>query len=128
MRLIRTSVLLLAALMLIPNPPTDKNVPPEATPSNWALMSAASSAFDDVKSFCTRQANVCDTADYLITRVEVKAKYGLKLLYEWANTAQEKVETAFAPMLLDQPGRIMNQEMADEIMTGSTAPFRGTVD
>jgi Family of unknown function (DUF5330) len=129
MRLIRTSVILGGLLLVLPNPPADKNGPPEATPSNWALMSAASSAFNDVKTFCTRQANVCETADYLIARVEVKAKYGLKLVYEWANAAQDKVESAFAPGLLhvSQPTYAELAEPADEIMTGSTRSLRGTV-
>jgi hypothetical protein len=134
MRLIRTSLILLGLLVIIPNPPADKNATPEASPSNWALMSAASSAFQDVKTFCTRQANVCDTADYLIARVEVKAKYGLKLVYDWANSAKGEVQAMFEPRFLG--GKNLNSDFAsltheaDEITTGSIEPvqnMRGTV-
>jgi hypothetical protein len=131
MRLIRTSVILLGLLALIPNPPVDKNAPPDAAPSNWALMSAASSAFQDVKTFCTRQASVCDTADYLITRVEVKAKYGFKLVYEWANSAKNEVQAALEPRSLGGSNFASLRPAADEIMTGSIQPLkdlRGTVE
>jgi hypothetical protein len=131
MRLIRSSVILLGLLAIIPNPPVDKNAPPDAAPSNWALMSAASSAFQDVKTFCTRQASVCDTADYLITRVEVKAKYGLKLVYEWANSAKEEAQAMLEPRLLGGSSFASLPQAADEIMTGSTQPLkdmRGTVE
>jgi hypothetical protein len=130
MRLIRASIILLGLLVLIPNPPEDKNAPPEATPSNWALMSAASSAFQDVKTFCTRQANVCDTADYLISRVEVKAKYGLKLVYEWANTAKKEAHAIFEPSLIGGSRFAGLPPAADDIMTGSIEPIqdlRGTL-
>jgi hypothetical protein len=131
MRLIRSSVILLALLAVIPNPPVDKNAPPDAAPSNWALMSAASSAFQDVKTFCTRQASVCDTADYLITSVEVKAKYGLKLVYEWANAAKDEVHAMLEPRMLGGSDIASLPQAADEIMTGSTQPLeaiRGTVE
>jgi hypothetical protein len=123
MRLIRTTIILLGLLAIIPNPPEDKNAPPEATPSSWALMSAASSAFHDVKTFCTRQANVCETADYLISRVEVKAKYGLKLVYEWANSAKEEVHAMLEPRLLGGSD-FASLQHADEMMTGSTQPIK----
>jgi hypothetical protein len=88
MKIIRNSFIILAVLIALPNPPADKSAPPEAAPSNWALMSAASRAYDDVKTFCVRQPAVCDTADYLGKRAEAKAKYGLTLAYEWANSAK----------------------------------------
>ena len=41
----------------------------------------------DAGEFCGRQPMVCVTADFIATKLEAKAKYSAKLIYEWANEA-----------------------------------------
>ena len=48
-------------------------------------MAAAANAASDVGSFCNRQPAVCSTASNLAGTLEAKARYSIKLLYEWAN-------------------------------------------
>ena len=89
MRLIRTILLLAGAGFLLPSPPEDAAAPnrPVQQVSTIAMLSSASSAFSDVTSFCVRQPGVCETAGYVAARLEAKAKYSVKLIYEWASTA-----------------------------------------
>ena len=53
--------------------------------SPFEMLSSATSAVSDVASFCVRQPEVCETAAYLAGTLEAKAKYSVKLLYEWAS-------------------------------------------
>lgn len=89
MRLIRTILLLTGGGFLLPSPP--ETAPPQGQPvqasSTIAVISSATSAFSDVASFCTRQPGVCETAGYVAGRLEAKAKYSAKLIYEWASDA-----------------------------------------
>lgn len=89
MRLIRTILLLAGGGFLLPSPP-DTAAPqgqPVQAVSTIAVISSATSAFSDVASFCTRQPGVCETAGYVAGRLEAKAKYSAKLIYEWASDA-----------------------------------------
>ena len=42
---------------------------------------------------CVRQPDVCSTATYMAARLEAKAKYSVRLIYEWAaeSTANPEV-------------------------------------
>jgi Family of unknown function (DUF5330) len=91
MRIIRTIVLLAVAAYFLPSPPEDRlgtslqaNDPPATE-----FLSAAVSTVADMSDFCTRQAAVCDTAHYLAVKLEGKAKYGIELLYQWANESND---------------------------------------
>jgi hypothetical protein len=108
MKLFRTIVLLAGLAFILPSPPADLSQPPEASPSNFALMSAASDAFRDVNSFCLRQPSVCQTADYVADKAQAKAKYSFKLAYEWANGTK-------SPAFRETLG-------ADDLATSSTVP------
>jgi hypothetical protein len=98
MRLIRTIVVLAGAGFLLPAPP---EAPPGATTaphgaqpvSTLDMLSSAGSAVSDVAGFCLRQPEVCSTATYMAERLEAKAKYSVKLIYEWAaeSTADPEV-------------------------------------
>jgi hypothetical protein len=86
MPIIRNMILLTAGIMLIPTPPEEANVAQSslATPG---LFAAASQTVSDLNEFCLRQPSVCETAEYVAGRLELKAKYGVRILYEWANEA-----------------------------------------
>lgn len=61
-----------------------------------SVVSAASQTVSDVASFCHRQPGVCDTAGYVVAKLEAKAKYSVRLLYDWASEANG--EPAVSPL------------------------------
>ena len=65
--------------------------------------------FSDVASFCDRQPGVCKTAGYVAYKLERKAKYGARMIYEWANEAKPANSTLAISV--------------DPITTGSPAPI-----
>ena len=89
MRLIRTILLIAGIGVLLPSPPETVVAQGQAVPevSTFAMVASASSAFADVASFCQRQPDVCQTATYVAGRLEAKAKYSARLIYEWASDA-----------------------------------------
>jgi hypothetical protein len=50
------------------------------------VLNAAFSTADDLSGFCGRQPSVCETGQRLISLLERKAKYGVRLIYDWANS------------------------------------------
>lgn len=89
MRLIRTLLILGGAGFLLPSPPesvTAANTPVAAQDvSTFEMLSSATSAVTDVAGFCVRQPDVCETAVYVAGKLEAKAKYSARLIYEWAS-------------------------------------------
>ena len=82
MKIIRTLVIVTVGAFLLPSPPESQQALVTPTPE---LMAAAANAASDVGSFCSRQPAVCSTATNLAGTLEAKARYSIKLLYEWAN-------------------------------------------
>lgn len=116
MRVFRTIILLTGIAVLMPSPPESENSGAVLLASNAAetagLVTAASQAAADVASFCGRQPGVCRTAGYVAAKLEAKAKYSVRLLYEWASEANG--EPRVSPYA--------NQaDATDPIETGSTA-------
>ncbi len=68
-------------------------------------------AFADAASFCNRQPQVCKTAGYVAGKLQAKAKYSVRLIYEWAS--ESNAEPHVSPLA--------NQASADPIETGSIA-------
>lgn len=89
MRLIRTLLVLGGAGFLLPSPPESVPAPGAVAAaeqvSAFDMLSSASMTVSDMAGFCGRQPEVCTTAYYVAGKIEAKAKYGVKLLYEWAN-------------------------------------------
>lgn len=115
MRILRSIILLTGIAVLMPSPPERENSSAMVLASNAvenaSLVSAASQTVSDVASFCSRRPSVCHTAGYVAAKLEAKAKYSVRLLYEWANEANG--EPAVSPYA-DQANA------ADPIETGST--------
>jgi hypothetical protein len=91
MRIIRTIVVLSGIAALMPSAPEDLN---QAAPSvasaevsNTGYLEVATNTFSDLASFCARQPGVCETAGFVAHKLELKAKYGVRLIYDWANEA-----------------------------------------
>jgi hypothetical protein len=101
MKILRAAICLGVLAFLLPSPPPeDSSKKPAslgvagtaAAPSanGGDLFAAAVGAVDDVSGFCRRQPMVCDTAHVLLIKLEAKAKYGLRLLYQWAETPEQR--------------------------------------
>ena len=82
------------------------------------LMSSATMAIADAAGFCERQPGVCETAGYMAGRLEAKAKYGVRLIYEWA--AESNGEPKVSPLADLADG-------SDPLATGSTGTAMAAV-
>jgi hypothetical protein len=99
MGVIRTSMLVLAVAVMLPSPPENRQ-------AGTQIVKSAIHAMSDLGVFCTGEG-VCTTAEYVLGRIEAKARYNLNLLYAWASQPAE----AFTPLA--------NQASADPLTTGS---------
>lgn len=119
MGILRTMVMLAGGLAMLPSPPEDSAAPVSAAQEQVVQASylvAATSVISDLTSFCDRQPAACETAGVIAARVERNAKYSIKLLYEWANSPDQKpAGTAKTAVLID----------ADPVITGSTGEEAG---
>ncbi len=115
MRILRAAFFLSVIAVLAPSPPESEVekalAERESAPSNYEMLSAAGNAVSDVSQFCQRQPDVCRTAKYMVARLEAKAKYSVRMLYEWASDAGTG-DLARLPYA--------DQAAADRITTGST--------
>jgi hypothetical protein len=91
MRILRTIFFLGAIAILLPSPPEESRRSSLFASASQItapeVIYAASRTASDVGDFCQRQPMVCETAGYIASKVEAKAKYSAKLIYEWANEA-----------------------------------------
>jgi hypothetical protein len=106
MRIFRTIIVLTGLAVLLPSPPEQPQPDGESLAGDVDLRGAfatATQAVSEVASFCTRQPGLCETAGYIAGRMEAKAKYSVKLLYEWANEsgAAPQVPAAFEEAQVD---------------------------
>jgi hypothetical protein len=97
MRIIRTIIVLSGIAVFMPTAPEDVN---QAAPSaasagtlDTGYLEAATSTFSDLASFCARQPGVCETAGFVAHKLELKAKYGVRLIYDWASEASSTPST-----------------------------------
>jgi hypothetical protein len=88
MRILRTIFCLAVVTVLMPTPPEDMGGGNRKSAATGELLSAAVNTVADVNSFCSRQASVCDTANLVAVGLEAKAKYSVRLIYEWANESR----------------------------------------
>lgn len=112
MRIFRTIILLTGVAVLLPSPPEGESQ--AATGQTAAqdvpgLVETAAQTVSDVAGFCLRQPGVCETAGYLASKAEAKAKYSVRLIYEWASESSAGPE---APVPAEEA-------KSDPISTGS---------
>lgn len=137
MRLIKLLLLASGAALLLPSPPDTPAAQGQAQAevSPFAMISSASLAFADAASFCERQPGVCQTAGYVAAKLEAKAKYSVKLAYEWANDARnpEAGPVTVATVKTDKavagpaPAASLSKVQADLLTTQSTTVADGAV-
>jgi len=116
MSIIKATFVVALVVFLMPSPPQNTStlaVKAQQPGSRQVdLVSAASNTVADVSTFCQRQPQVCKTARYLMWKFEAKAKYGVRLVYEWANEP---------PASAEMPKGYSNQAVVvDPLITGST--------
>ena len=91
MRIIRTIIVLSGIAAFLPSAPDEVNQAGPATASaevsDTGYLEVATNTFSDLASFCARQPDVCETAGFVAHKLELKAKYGVRLIYDWANEA-----------------------------------------
>jgi hypothetical protein len=91
MRIIRTIIVLSGVAAFMPSAPEDVNQPApsvaSAESSDTGYLEVATNTFSDLASFCARQPGVCETAGFVAHKLELKAKYGVRLIYDWASEA-----------------------------------------
>jgi Family of unknown function (DUF5330) len=90
MGILRTIVVISGLTAFIPSPPEDTAQMASGASGNEAgagYVQVAVGTFSDLASFCDRQPAVCKTAGYVAYKLERKAKYGVRMIYEWANEA-----------------------------------------
>jgi Family of unknown function (DUF5330) len=123
MRIVRTVLFLTALAALAPSPPESEIASLVQQggqgPSAFQMVAAAGQAFGDVSGFCARQQSVCETAQYVVVRLEAKAKYSVRLLYDWANEASSGPGGVAAPAQADG---------SDRMATGSTVKLASSAD
>jgi Family of unknown function (DUF5330) len=111
MRLIRTVIVLSGLAVILPAPPEEAGVSVAgAKASDTGYFEVATTTFSDLAAFCERQPGVCETAGVVAHKLELKAKYGVRLIYDWANEAN-------TPSAVLQP---QTAQGIDPIETGST--------
>lgn len=142
MGILRFAVLGAAVFMLLPTPPAEKGaseVAPVAALETQDLLAVAFGTFTDLATFCARQPQTCEAMASVALVAEAKAKYSLKLAYEWANGRENATESVPATGAAQAPSGIggllqpsatqdensgssviMKQSAADPMVTGST--------
>lgn len=98
MGITRILIVGVVALILAPMPPEDTTVspsqPPAAELQTHQLVSVAIGTFTDVSSFCERQPLTCTAMSDVASIAQTKAKYSIRLAYEWANGAGTSADAA----------------------------------
>jgi len=114
MRVFRTILVLTGITVFMPSPPEDAGQQAQgvadAKLADSGYFEVATNTFSDLAAFCERQPGVCETAGFVAHKLELKAKYGVRLIYEWANEANTLPSSDLQPGIADG---------SDPIETGS---------
>jgi hypothetical protein len=101
MRIFRTILVLTGITVFIPSPPEDLSQPTQgvtnAKQTDTGYFEVATNTFSDLAAFCVRQPSVCETAGFVAHKLELKAKYGVRLIYDWANEANTPSSSTLQP-------------------------------
>ena len=126
MRLFRTIFFLGAAAALMPSPPEEHGTTTVAAREVTApeVIFVASRTASDVGGFCGRQPMVCETAGFIAAKLEAKANYGARLIYEWANETsapsariEARLSTAGLPVMTAKaPGAPQNTLTMEDLI------------
>jgi Family of unknown function (DUF5330) len=114
MRIFRTILVLTGITVFMPSPPENPGQQAQGVAdsklADSGYFEVATNTFSDLATFCERQPGVCETAGFVAHKLELKAKYGARLIYEWANEANTLSSSDLRPGIA---------EGSDPIETGS---------
>lgn len=126
MGILRKAIVAGGLFVALPMPPQGsgaQSAEQQAGPNTFAYMAAAAETFADVKSFCERRPTACNVAQYIAVTTEAKVKYSAKVVYEWANTPDEKESTVHVldpqtadagdiPLPVEKPANLFQRKTA----------------
>jgi hypothetical protein len=114
MRIFRTILVLTGITVFMPSPPENPGQQAQgvadAKLTDSGYFEVATNTFSDLAAFCERQPGVCETAGFVAHKLELKAKYGVRLIYDWANEANTPFSSTLQPSIAED---------SDPIETGS---------
>lgn len=79
MSILKTAIVLLGVAVLLPTPPDGER----QTGVDAAYVQVATRTFTDLAAFCRQKPEACEAAGHIARGLEVKAKYGIRLVYRW---------------------------------------------
>ncbi len=127
MYIIRTAFWLSVVIMLLPadtdTPESQVEQSQNEQLSATETIGAALSAAGDIAGLCARQPEVCETGSAAWHTFQSKARYGVELIYDWANgeeAGDEAGEQTNAHYNTDLPHAIVVAENTAPVHTGST--------
>ncbi len=106
MGIFKYAVVGIAAFVLMPMPPAehDANAPqPAAAVQTEDIVSVAFGTFTDLAAFCVRQPQTCEAMASIAAVAQAKAKYSIRLAYEWANQRENGSQSTAVPAAGSQP-------------------------
>ena len=147
MGIFKYAVVGIAAFVLMPMPPAEQNAnapQPAAAVQTEDIVSVAFGTFTDLASFCVRQPQTCEAMTSIAAVAQAKAKYSIRLAYEWANGREGDAHSPAATTTGNQPlpaavqpvpampttgtgdaeeasTTILKQSSADPLVTGSNS-------
>lgn len=144
MRIVRTIILLSAIVILMPSPPEsvkkDAGLIAANDVSAPEILVAATRAASDLGGFCAREPQVCVTASYVAEMLEAKAKYSVRLIYDWANEASsgdaapeqadavDQLVTSSTRVAVDEPASQNTLKVEDRIPAWRAPTIGGNVN
>jgi hypothetical protein len=123
MGLIRKALVVGGLFLVLPSPPAPQEADgqPGMQSSTFAAITAAADTFADFKGFCERRPQACVTGQYLAASLEGKARYGARLIYEWANPhAAQDAQQAAAILPLAKPDAKAKPQLRLATLNNST--------
>jgi len=106
MGIFKYAVVGITAFVLMPMPPAEQDATapqPVAAVQAEDVLSVAFGTFTDLASFCVRQPQTCEAMASLAAIAQAKAKYSVRLAYEWANQRDAGEQPGAAPAAGNQP-------------------------
>jgi hypothetical protein len=104
--LLRVAFWLSIVVLLLPAPEKSAD-PARPQVSTFEAIGAAQTAIADMREFCTRKPEACETGSHALNAFGQKAQYGAKLLYDFLSErfADDKATPRAADTPTGQPGR-----------------------
>ena len=106
MGIFKYAVVGIAAFVLMPMPPAEQNAnapQPAAAVQTEDIVSVAFGTFTDLASFCVRKPQTCEAMASIAAVAQAKAKYSIRLAYEWANGREGDAHSPAATTTGTQP-------------------------